>query len=55
LDEAVCREVTTAPAPPPVAFVPKAKKTTKPHGGHESGRIEIEPVEGEFRKTLNKS
>jgi twitching motility protein PilT len=40
---------------PPVAVAPKVEKKTKPHGGHESSRIEIEPVEGEFGKILKKS
>ena len=33
---------------------PKVEKKTKPHVRHESGRIEIEPVEGEFGKILKK-
>lgn len=40
---------------PPVAVAPKVEKKTKPHGSHESSRIEIEPVEGEFGKILKKS
>ena len=40
---------------PPVAIAPKVEKKTKPHGAHEGGRIEIEPVEGEFGKILKKS
>jgi twitching motility protein PilT len=39
---------------PPVAVAPKAEKKTKPSGAHEGGRIEIEPVEGEFGKILKK-
>jgi twitching motility protein PilT len=40
---------------PPVAIAPKVEKKTKTPGVHESGRIEIEPVEGEFGKILKKS
>ena len=39
---------------PPMTSAPKVEKKTKPHVHHESGRIEIEPVEGEFGKILKK-
>src|SRR5579859_4603771 len=41
--------------PAMTAGAPKAvEKKTRPHAHHESGRIEIEPVEGEFGKILKK-
>lgn len=41
--------------PAMTAGAPKAvEKKSRPHGHHESGRIEIEPVEGEFGKILKK-
>jgi twitching motility protein PilT len=43
---------TTLPAM--TSSAPKVEKKTKPHGTHEGGRIEIEPVEGEFGKILKK-
>jgi len=40
---------------PPMTSAPKTvEKKTKSHAHHESGRIEIEPVEGEFGKILKK-
>jgi twitching motility protein PilT len=44
-----------AALPAMTASAPKVeKKAAKPHVGHGSGRIEIEPVEGEFGKILKK-
>ncbi len=40
--------------PPMTTSAPKVEKKAKPHAPHESGRIEIEPVEGEFGKILKK-
>ncbi|HKW28264.1 MAG TPA: PilT/PilU family type 4a pilus ATPase [Verrucomicrobiae bacterium] len=41
--------------PAMTAGAPKAvEKKTRPHAAHGSGRIEIEPVEGEFGKILKK-
>jgi twitching motility protein PilT len=45
---------TTATLPPMTTSAPKVEKKAKPHVAHESGRIEIEPVEGEFGKILKK-
>ncbi|MGH7991955.1 MAG: type IV pilus twitching motility protein PilT [Limisphaerales bacterium] len=43
-----------ATLPPMTTSAPKVEKKAKPHAAHESGRIEIEPVEGEFGKILKK-
>jgi twitching motility protein PilT len=39
---------------PAITSAPKVEKKAKTPGTHESGRIEIEPVEGEFGKILKK-
>ncbi|MGA9779068.1 MAG: type IV pilus twitching motility protein PilT [Limisphaerales bacterium] len=39
---------------PAMTSAPKVEKKARPHVTHESGRIEIEPVEGEFGKILKK-
>ena len=54
-DSEPAESLSADPSLPPVAIAPKAEKKTKPHGGHEGSRIEIEPVEGEFGKILKKS
>ena len=46
---------TTAALPALTTSAPKVlEKKAKPHVAHESGRIEIEPIEGEFGKILKK-
>jgi twitching motility protein PilT len=55
-DSEPAESLPTAPVLPAMtAGAPKAvEKKTKPHIAHGSGRIEIEPVEGEFGKILKK-
>jgi len=56
-DSEPAESLPSAPAMPALtSAAPKAaEKKPKSHGHHESGRIEIEPVEGEFGKILKKS
>ncbi len=56
-DSETAESLPAAPALPSLtSAAPKAvEKKAKSHGHHESGRIEIEPVEGEFGKILKKS
>ena len=56
-DSEPAESVPAAPAMPAlISAAPKpVEKKTRSHAHHESGRIEIEPVEGEFGKILKKS
>jgi len=54
-DSEPAESLSTAALPALTASTPKVvEKKTKAHGGHENGRIEIEPIEGEFGKILKK-
>jgi len=56
-DNEPAESLPAAPALPALTSAPPkvVEKKHKPHGHHESSRIEIEPVEGEFGKILKKS
>jgi len=51
-DSEPSESLPAAAALPPMAIAPKVEKKTKAPDTTESGRIEIEPVEGEFGKIL---
>jgi len=54
-DSEPAESLPAAPALPAMTSTPKAvEKKARSHAHHESGRIEIEPVEGEFGKILKK-
>ncbi len=55
LDNEPAESLPAVTLPAMTAGTPKAvEKKSRPHAHHESGRIEIEPVEGEFGKILKK-
>ena len=57
-DSEPAESLPAAPALPAITSTSAAakavEKKARPHAHHESGRIEIEPVEGEFGKILKK-
>ena len=53
-DNEPAESVPATAALPALTSTPKVEKKARHHVTHESGRIEIEPVEGEFGKILKK-